>query len=342
LPAYKIYNRKYIGSKRELGNAIIGTILAATGIPGAVLDGFLGTGVITAGLLQHGVKKVYAVDNLYQNTVILKGFTADPSSLKNINKHLSSLNSLPGKQGYITAWFASTYFTPGNCMRMDAVRDSLYSLHNAGGLNDDEYYYLLASFLLGADRVANTVGQYDAFLKHMGSAEYKEGKHVVDKRVYDEFKLRPLELIAAPSLSVVTKNILECISEIGCDTAYFDPPYNTRQYCDNYHILENLARWEKPQVFGKTAKFNRSQLKSPFSRRRHAAKALYLLIAGTRARNIFLSYNSEGIVQREQLMEICGCMGSVTLYEFPYMVFGKGAGVAKKRPVTEYLLHLKR
>jgi len=342
LPSYKIYNRKYLGSKRELGGVIIETMLAAAGKPGALLDGFSGTGVMTAGFLSRGVKKVCAVDNLYQNIVILRGFTADPASLENINNHLDNLNSLPGMRGYISERFASTYFTPANCMRMDAIRDTLQSLYRNGGLNDEEYYYLLASFLLGADRVANTVGQYDAFLKHMGSHVFKEGKHVVDKRVYDEFKLRRLELVPAPALYVYNKDILDCITEIDCDTAYFDPPYNTRQYCDNYHILENLARWEKPQVFGKTAKFNRTQLKSPFSRRRYAEKALYRLISGTRARHIFLSYNSEGIVSRERLMEICGCMGPVAFYEFPYMVFGKGAGVAKKRPVTEYLLHIIR
>ena len=51
------------------------------------------------------------------------------------------------------------------------------------------------------------------------------------------------------------------------DVAYFDPPYNGRQYCDNYHVLENLARWEKPPLFGKTLKFDRSGLRSPFSQK---------------------------------------------------------------------------
>lgn len=27
-------------------------------------------------------------------------------------------------------------------------------------------------------------------------------------------------------------------------------PYNSRQYRDAYHLLENVARWEKPQVHG--------------------------------------------------------------------------------------------
>ncbi|MBU4457771.1 MAG: DNA adenine methylase, partial [Candidatus Omnitrophica bacterium] len=34
-----------------------------------------------------------------------------------------------------------------------------------------------------------------------------------------------------------------------CDVAYIDPPYNARQYINFYHVLENLAKWEKPVEF---------------------------------------------------------------------------------------------
>ena len=31
------------------------------------------------------------------------------------------------------------------------------------------------------------------------------------------------------------------------DIAYIDPPYNSRQYEDAYHLLENVAEWKKPK-----------------------------------------------------------------------------------------------
>ena len=37
-----------------------------------------------------------------------------------------------------------------------------------------------------------------------------------------------------------------------------DPPYNSRQYCDAYHLLENVARWEKPDVYGVAKKMDLS------------------------------------------------------------------------------------
>ena len=36
----------------------------------------------------------------------------------------------------------------------------------------------------------------------------------------------------------------ELIERIECDLLYLDPPYNSRQYSDAYHLLENVARWE--------------------------------------------------------------------------------------------------
>jgi len=342
LTPYKIFNRKYIGSKRALCQEIIQKVLNTAGKPETFLDGFAGTGVISASLAENGVKKIYAVDTLYHNIVILKGFTTGPDQVKNIETDLDYFNNLPPTQGYITRQFAATYFTRKNCMRMDAVRSALEERFRTGTLNAARYNYLLASFLLGADRIANTVGQYDAYLKHIGKNSFVSGKHVIDNRVYSDFMLRPLELITAPGLSVYNMNILECIKTISCHTAYFDPPYNTRQYCDNYHVLENLARWEKPVLYGKTKKFDRNHLKSPFSQRRNAEKSLGTLLRHSRSQHIFLSYNSEGIIARNRLMELCSGYGTAGIWELPYSVFGKGAGVAKKRPVTEYLLHLQK
>ena len=39
------------------------------------------------------------------------------------------------------------------------------------------------------------------------------------------------------------------VKRIEADLVYIDPPYNSRQYCDSYHLLENVARWEKTRGF---------------------------------------------------------------------------------------------
>src|SRR5208282_1337433 len=113
-------------------------------------------------------------------------------------------------------------------------------------------------------------------------------------------------------------------AELEADVAYFDPPYNHRQYCDNYHVLENLARWEKPPLHGKTRKFDRTGLKSLFSQRGKAADALVALVAAVRAPHVFLSYSSEGILSRNEITAILAARGATDVHEIPYPVFGNG------------------
>lgn len=67
--------------------------------------------------------------------------------------------------------------------------------------------------------------------------------------------------------------------------------YNARQYCDSYHLLENVARWEKPEVFGVAKKMDRSGMKSKYCTI-GATKAFETLINDIKARYILLSYNN--------------------------------------------------
>ncbi len=177
-----------------------------------------------------------------------------------------------------------------------------------GEITEVEHDILLASFLLAADRVANTLGQYDAFMKNIAGSSMVDGRHVVDERVQTAFALRPLDPLPG-GVEVIEEDMLSAAAHIEADVAYLDPPYNHRQYCDNYHVLENLARWEKPPLSGKTRKFDRTGLKSPFSRRGKAAEALRVLVARVRAPHIFLSYSSEGILQRTEIEAILSARG---------------------------------
>jgi adenine-specific DNA-methyltransferase len=105
-------------------------------------------------------------------------------------------------------------------------------------------------------------------------------------------------------------------------------------------VLENLARWEKPPLYGKTRKFDRAMLRSPFSQRSRAAEALHRLVAGSRAAHVFLSYSSEGILSREEILAILSSRGAPRVMEIPYPVFGNGAGVSVRRSVMELLFHM--
>lgn len=336
------WNRKYLGSKRLLRDWIAQAIIQRVGVPSEFLDGFCGTGSIGVTLALRGAGRVISVDSLQSNCIILQGFVETgyrPAADERMASLLAKLNALPPSPGYITESYAGTYFTEENCGIMDSIRERIESLKAEEKISDAEHSILLASFLLAADRVANTIGQYDAFLKHIDSKGRQLGRHLVDDRVRTRFFLQPLARLEGLALDVVHGDMLSLAPGLNADTVYFDPPYNGRQYCDNYHVLENLACWKKPPLQGKTRKFDRTGMKSPFSMQ-GADAALEKLVGGTPARDVFLSYSSEGLLSREEIHGILSRHGRVEEIGTEYPVFGNGAGVSVRRSVREMLFHL--
>jgi adenine-specific DNA methylase len=89
------------------------------------------------------------------------------------------------------------------------------------------------------DSIANTVGHYDAYRLNgdlekeliLGILDIPENSTNKNNRIFKE---------DANSL----------VERIYADIVYIDPPYNSRQYSDAYHLLENVANWNKPKVYG--------------------------------------------------------------------------------------------
>ena len=122
------------------------------------------------------------------------------------------------------------------------------------------------------------------------------------------------------------------VPRIAADLVYIDPPYNSRQYCDAYHLLENVARWEKPPVFGVARKMDRSALKSRYCMK-DAAEAFSDLIEHIQSRYILFSYNNMGTkgnersnakISDEDIRHILKRKGTVKVFSEVYKAFTTG------------------
>lgn len=130
------------------------------------------------------------------------------------------------------------------------------------------------------DKIANTVGHYDAYRK----------VDIPEKRLF----LLPLAIRNSKYNSEIYRDDAnELVKKIKADVVYIDPPYNSRQYCDAYHLLENVAVWKKEQVYGTGRKIDRSYLKSQYNMKT-AGVAFCDLINNINAKYILLSYNDMG------------------------------------------------
>ena len=120
--------------------------------------------------------------------------------------------------------------------------------------------------------------------------------------------------------------------KIVADLVYIDPPYNSRQYCDAYHLLENVARWEKPEVFGVAKKMDRTALKSKYCTK-SAAEAFDDFIKELKCKYIVLSYNnmakkgngrSNAKMDDTDIMRILEAKGRVQVFSHDHRPFTTG------------------
>ncbi len=367
---FRLHNRKYLGAKHRLLDFIHETVLSRVPAPRVFIDGFAGTGVVGLHFRSHA-RRIVSNDLLYSNFVANQAFlnsTPRNADLGRVGELLDGLNRLPPKRGYVYQQYGGRYFTPRNAGRIDAVREAIEELAAVGRCTPQERYLLLASLLYAADKAANTVGQYDAYLKHLGRGAGAEAgrrgperggsparpggsphhprlpgarsRHLVDSNVHKPLRLRLPEVeLGEGKHEVYNEDLNRLIGRLRGEVLYLDPPYNGRQYIDCYHVLENILRWQQPPLFGKTRKFARGGLKSRYSSRPEAAQALAELIQASGSRHIFLSYNSEGIIPDPDITAILARKGRWEVFEREYAVFGNGAGSARRRAVQERIFY---
>lgn len=325
----------YIGSKYSLMDFLTTTIadVAGTNAKGKVFaDLFAGTGVVGKTFKEQGYR-VISNDIQYYSYVLNKHLIENvpPLSVDIVD----SLNQLSGTEGFIYKNYCAgsgsgrQYFTDQNGMKCDSIRIELERLKNCGDIDEAQYYYLLASLINSIDKYANTASVYGAFLKQ------------VKKSAAKEFELELLPIVDGDKESkAYNENISDVIQKIGGDILYLDPPYNARQYCTNYHVLETIARYDSPELKGKTGLRDYSSQKSLFCSPRTVVEAFDDVLRHADFDYIFLSYNNEGLMPFEVIQHTMEKYGEYQRFEQEYRRFK--ADTEKNRNIktnttTEYL-----
>ncbi len=301
---------RFIGGKSLLVNKISDCILSYTDNVQSVFDIFAGSGVVTKHLLTKGYNLI-SNDILYFSYVLLRGsvgISIEPKfkklGIKDPIKYLNFLThyktEFDKKDLFISNNYSPNtncnrmYFQPNNALKIDIIRLTIEKWHNENLINDDEYFYLLASLISAVPYVSNIAGVYAAYLKHW------------DKRTFNNLELSHHTINASKnnSCKCLNADYTKIIKE-PVDLIYADPPYNSREYCPNYHILETIARYDYPLIKGITGMRPYSDLKSPFCSKRTVESAFEFLIKNCNTRFLLISYNNESLLSTDRLSELC-------------------------------------
>lgn len=318
----KINNRRYIGCKTKLLDFIYETVDEYGFSNGAVLaDIFGGTGVVANKFANAGYKTIVN-DTLYSNVLSYEAFLGSGELRYDaLREYIEKYNLLePSKieDNYFSKVYGGKYFSNNDAKLIGCIRDDIEK--NKKNLNSREYAYLITTLIYSCDKIANTVGHFESFLK----------KEPIDKGVMlSELEIN--ENIHAADIYNEDANLLA--KKIVSDITYIDPPYNARQYVNFYHVLENLARWNKPMEFeGNSMKFKRKELKSDYCRNK-APDLFKDLIESLQTKLIVVSYNntykagsisSINTITQDQIIETLSQKGNVKIKEVEYKAFNSG------------------
>lgn len=321
--SFNIYNRRYTGSKTKITNWIRDLLLENCPEHNSFCDLFAGTGVVTNSLINDFIK-IQMNDFLFSNEVIYSAFFEKKNySEEKINKFYKkyqSLNSNDIDDNYVSLNYGNKFFEYNDSKIIGFIREDIEQHKNS--LNKREYNILLASLIYSFDRCANTVGHYDAFFKNAklrSSFSFELIKPVIIGGNDDR------EII------ITRKDSNELASQIRADVVYIDPPYSSRQYSRFYHVIENIVKWEKPELFGTALKPKPENMSEYCSSK--AIDAFRSLIADLKCKYIVVSYNntynsksssSKNKMSLEDISQVLNKKGTTKMFTINHQAFNAG------------------
>lgn len=315
---YELENRRYIGNKAKLSDWIKNLVLEYT-TGHSFFDVFAGTGIITKAFLSE-YDKFIINDFLYSNEIIYHAFFSNELINEKVFlpflDELSSVKERAYDDNYFENNYGGKFFSNFDARIIGEIRERIQQNNE---LNKREKAILIASLIYSADKCANTVGHYDA---------YRKGKNITDSF---KFKLiKPLNTFSK-QISIYREDSNKLVKSVNADIAFIDPPYNSRQYSRFYHVLENIAKWDKPKLHGVAMKPDPENI-SVYCKT-SAPSAFDELIQSLDVNYIVTTYNntyqsksssSKNKISHQQILESLNKVGNTKVFSKKYKFFNTG------------------
>ena len=296
----KTHGIKYLGSKRVLLPQLESIFKDIA--PRTALDVFTGTTRVAQLMRQLGVR-VTTSDTATYSRVFSHAWVSGCYNIAYVEHVAAMLNMQPGHRGWFTQNYCDVpgvkggivrFVTPANGMKVDFIRDEIADMLSRGQLSMHEADALIATLIMAVDRVDNTTGIQQAYLKEWCT----RSQTALDMIVY--------KTPVGPIGNHIVGDVLTCQLP-SADLAYIDPPYNQHVYSTNYHIWESLVRWDKPAVDLKT---NRridlcgGGVATPWNRRKDVGDAFRQLLNRLDVSIALISYSSGSHMSLDELTAI--------------------------------------
>lgn len=311
-------SRRYIGSKAKLSDWIMELIDAETDHIRTFTDLFAGTATISSQALVK-YEKVIINDFLHANNIIYKGFfEAGDWDRKKVSDIITRYNSLDPEvldDNYFSENFGGKFYEYNVSKLIGYIRQDIENIKDQ--LTEKEYNILLATLIYNIDKLANTVGHFDAYIKKPIKPQ--------------PLRLRLIDAKSFANVEIHREDANQLARQIKSDLVYIDPPYNSRQYCRFYHLYETLIKWDKPKLYGVALKPEPENMSTYCTVK--AKDSFEDLVMNLDTRYLVVSYNntyksksnsSENKIKLEEIAEILNRCGETKIFECSHRFFNAG------------------
>lgn len=336
-PKFNIHQRRYIGNKSKL-MPWISSLIKENTTGTSFFDVFAGTGAVTECMI-NDFQDFYINDFLYSNYDAFDAFFSNsPINQDKINKYYQLFTNIKSRKyddEYFEIEYGGKFFSNNDAIKIGEIRERI---KQATDLNNREKNILITSLLYSADKVANTVGHYDAYRKNV---------NIPDKF---EFKLIDTVNTKGKNIHIYREDANELVKKINADIVFLDPPYNSRQYSRFYHVWEQIAKWNKPQLYGVAMK-PKAENMSEYSRN-NAPEVFDQLIQNINGKYIVVTYNntyenaksssSRNKITHAQILRSLNRVGRTQIFNKPYKFFNAGNTNLKDHKETLFITEVAR
>lgn len=314
----EIQNRRYIGSKAKLLPWIFETIQNETKEIHSFCDIFAGTGVVANEAIKR-FDSVIVNDLLFSNQVIYTAFWGKGrASNSKVQRFVNLFNSLDGKllpENFFSENYSEKFFDTNTSKKIGCIREIIEN--EKDNLTSKEYCILLTILMYGMDKIANTLGHYEAYIH----------KQIRPQTLI----LKPIFYRSLSNVHIYRQDANKLAFQMASDLVYIDPPYNSRQYSRFYHIYETLVKWDKPKLSGSAMKPPCENMSEYCSCR--AKRAMENLVQNLKTKYLVVSYNntyqsksssSQNKIKLDELESILETIGKTKIFEHSHQFFNAG------------------
>jgi adenine-specific DNA-methyltransferase len=346
----------YLGNKRKLLNFIGNSVKEILEIEKKekckIFDGFSGSGVVSRYLKQFS-SELYTNDFEEYASCINSCYLSNKSDVDidriiEINKKLNE-NKRVGEGGIIRKLYSPkddknidtedrTFYTNDNAIIIDNIRRMI------SDIEPNLQKYFIAPLLYKASVNTNTSGVFKGFYKDKLTKKGKfggTGENALS-RILGEIEL-PVPIFSKYEcpVHIYNRDTNELVKELPpVDITYYDPPYNEHPYGSNYFMLNLIYKNIEPTDISKVSGIPTDWKKSPFYKKKEVSESFENLIKNTNSKWILLSYNDEGLLTSDEIMEIMKKYGSVTLKKQKYNTFRGSKNLSDRDIHVEEFLYI--